>query len=324
MAVSAAAPPSEISAKNDGIENKSFDAEAAREDALRAAALETNKKMVHKYQSQFPKIPTMTSEELVERWRQIDQQEDERDDSANSDDETDVVYEPKVGPLLLIDVRSKEEQAVSMIPGALTMDDLETTKWINHYVHNIHGTVKRNPRAVPTIVCYCTIGYRSGREAQRLVDDLSSTFGIEIGTTVEIKNLDGILAYSFVRDAPPLLSCSRGNTSKAAFAGSSSDSFMTRRVHSYGKEWSAAVDPSFEVVYFDSKPKYVRHLLQTGLATALRTVQHTISATKQKVKESKVVSKIESSESSGSPKANRISATGFTTNDAVRPLPSEH
>jgi len=324
MAAPATAPPSEISATNSN-NNKSFDSEATREDELRSAALETNKIMVRKYQSQFPKIPTMTSEELVERWRQIDQQEDERDDSTNSDDETDEGhYEPTVGPLLLIDVRSKDEQAVSMIPGALTMDDLETTKWINHYVHNIHGTVKRNPRAVPTIVCYCTIGYRSGREAQWLVDDLSSTFGIEIGTTVEIKNLDGILAYSFVKDAPPLLSCSRGNTSKAAFAGSSSDSFMTRRVHSYGKMWSAAVDPSFEVVYFDSKPKYVRHLVQTGLATALRTVQHTISATKQKVKESKVVSKIDTSESSGSPKANRISVTGFTTNDAVRPQSSEH
>merc|ERR1740117_1248623 len=47
-------------------------------------ALAINKKMVKKYQSQFPEIPTMTSKELIERWKQQDREDDERDDSIAS------------------------------------------------------------------------------------------------------------------------------------------------------------------------------------------------------------------------------------------------
>ncbi|MHC4992155.1 MAG: rhodanese-like domain-containing protein [Planctomycetota bacterium] len=56
-------------------------------------------------------------------------------------------------PLLLVDVRTPEEQAVSMIPGAVTVEQLES-----------------DPGAAEgkTIVCYCTIGGRSGRYTQEL------------------------------------------------------------------------------------------------------------------------------------------------------------
>ena len=282
---------------------------------LRATRLVTNKKMVQKYHKQFPKIPTMTSGELVERWKQIDLQEDKRDDALENDDddENDDIdaVERKVGPLLLIDVRSKEERSVSMISGGLAMDELETTRWINHYVHNVDGDYNSKSKAIPTIVFYCTIGYRSGREAQRLADDLSGTYGIEIGKTVEIKNLDGILAYSFIEDAPPLMSSNKGTQC-------SSDSFMTHRIHSFGKEWSEAADPSFEVVYFKSKPTMARHLLQTGLTSAFRSVQHAISRSAAWAKENKVVSKT-LPEPVAPSCTNRICATGYTTNDAVRP-----
>lgn len=325
--------------------------EQERKQQLRKTRLATNKKMVKKYQSMYKKIPTMTSSELVERWKQIDRQEDERDDSENSKDgneddgdEDDNDYgeskssasssdSPPVGPLLLIDVRSKEERAVSMIQGAVSMDDLETTKWINRNVHNFNGVADSIYPAIPTIVCYCTIGYRSGREAQRLVDDLTATFGdVQIGTSVEILNLDGILSYSFLTDAPPLMCTSMD-------AGS--DYVMTRRVHSYGKEWSHAADPDFDVVYFDTKsPKLVKHLLQTGFTSALRSVQHKISksSAKIKAKETKVVSKIKIKTTTMSMNgseidlknlglvteqgatSNRISVTGYTTNDATATL----
>eukprot|EP00536_Pseudo-nitzschia_multiseries_P014762 jgi/Psemu1/40085/gm1.40085_g len=297
---------------------------------LRAIRKAINKKMVEKYHSQFPNVPTMTSQELVERWRKIDIQEDKRDDAQRSEDENDGdrVLGNEVGPLLLIDVRSKEERAVSMISGGLAMNELETTRWINHYVHNIDGNYRTNSDAIPTIVFYCTIGYRSGREAQRLVDDLSGTYGIEIGKTVEIKNLDGILAYSFVEDAPPLMSSNKGTQS-------SSDSFMVRRIHSFGKEWSEAADPSYEIVYFQNKAKFAGHVLQTGLTSAYRCIQHTISKSANCLKENKVfsktcvepltLSKASKSNSTGIvPASNRrISATGFTANTATRPPPPD-
>lgn len=264
--------------------------------------LTMNRKMVKKYQTQFQKIPTMTSQELVARWRQQDREEDERDASSSGSDSQDsyVHYsqhkhsqnhhqnnnaasssrqKPLVGPTLLLDVRSKKERSVSIIPGAVAMDDLETTRWMNKYVHNFDLDEHEGKVGIPTIVCYCTIGYRSGREAQRLVDDLTSTFGIEIGKQVQIYNLDGILSYSFVQDAPPLMS--------HAYSGGS-DYVMTRRIHSYGKEWSEAINPDYESVYFDSKPKLLKALLKTGSVSALRFVQHQISKSTAKVKETTV------------------------------------
>ena len=54
--------------------------------------------------------------------------------------------------LVFIDVREPEEQAVSMIPGAVTAEEFER---------------KREQFREKTLVAYCTIGYRSGRFAKR-------------------------------------------------------------------------------------------------------------------------------------------------------------
>jgi rhodanese-related sulfurtransferase len=276
---------------------------------LKLERLAINKKMVHKYQSQFPQIPTMTSEELVERWKQQDREDDVRDDysqqsqcdesdssSINSDEHASQSNSPESfikrnnkvgGPLLLLDVRSKSERTVSIIPGACTMDDLETTRWINKYVHNFEGTQLGFCGGIPTIVMYCTIGYRSGREAQRLYDDLTTTFDIDINSVnpqVEIKNLDGILAYSFVDFAPPLM--------YPATSDGGSDYHMTKRIHSFGKEWSIACNPEYDVVYFQKKSKLCKHLLQTGFVSAVRGIQHLISKSTKKVKETKVIKNV--------------------------------
>mmetsp|Transcript_26090 Transcript_26090/g.47332 ORF Transcript_26090/g.47332 Transcript_26090/m.47332 type:complete len:89 (+) Transcript_26090:2-268(+) len=57
--------------------------------------------------------------------------------------------------------------------------------------------------------------------------------------------------------------------------GSDDESFATtRRVHSYGREWSAAANPDYEVVYFDTALRRARHSVQTGLTCAFRMVQH--------------------------------------------------
>lgn len=270
-----------------------------------------NQEMVQKYHSMFPEVPTMTSEELVARWKEIDRLADERDDSQS--DESDDENENQPGPLLLIDVRSKAERQVSMIQGSLAMDDLETQWWINKYVHNFDGFHKGG---TPTIVTYCTIGYRSGREAQHLIDELTGTFGYEIGKSVEIKNLDGILAYSFVEDVPPLLRpCRKG----------SSDSLMTRRIHTYGKDWSEAVDPSFETVYFESKPQKALRHLQLSVTSAFRMLQHQIHKSTTKAKK-KVVEPVANmagtsvmggNSGSSTGKLKRISSVGYTENESM-------
>ena len=55
--------------------------------------------------------------------------------------------------VVLVDVRSPEERAVSIIPGAISTAELERN--LEQY------------RAA-TIVAYCTIGYRSGKYARKL------------------------------------------------------------------------------------------------------------------------------------------------------------
>lgn len=55
--------------------------------------------------------------------------------------------------VVLVDVRSREEQAVSMIPGAITRKEFEDS------ADEYRGT---------TVVAYCTIGYRSGRYTREL------------------------------------------------------------------------------------------------------------------------------------------------------------
>lgn len=72
---------------------------------------------------------------------------------------------------VIVDVRSPAEQAVSMIPGAITSADFEAS---------------RSDYDDKPIVCYCTIGHRSGMYTRRLQAE-----------GLDAYNLKGaILAYS--------------------------------------------------------------------------------------------------------------------------------
>jgi rhodanese-related sulfurtransferase len=87
---------------------------------------ETIEAMYRKYKRAFPDVPDVRADELV----------------AAADENT-----------VLVDVRAPAEQAVSMIPGAVTRREFE-----------------RNPAKYKgrRIVPYCTIGYRSGLYARDL------------------------------------------------------------------------------------------------------------------------------------------------------------
>lgn len=84
-------------------------------------------RMYDEYRADFPDVPEMTVAEYLAK-----------------EDAEDVV---------LVDVREPEEQAVSMIPGALTKEEFEFRK--QEYKDD-------------TVITYCTIGYRSGVYAQEL------------------------------------------------------------------------------------------------------------------------------------------------------------
>ena len=84
--------------------------------------------LYQKYHRKFPEVEGITAEELMA----------ELGEGAD---------------LVLVDVRKPEEQAVSMIPGALTQSEFEE---------------QEAALAGRTVITYCTAGYRSGLYAKRL------------------------------------------------------------------------------------------------------------------------------------------------------------
>lgn len=106
------------------------------------------KAMYRQYAWEFPTVKGITAAELQQLQRQ--------------------------GKVILVDVRSPEEIAVSYIPGAVTQAEFERN--ITQYRE-------------ATVVAYCTIGYRSGFYAQKLQQQ-----------GIEILNLEGsLLAWSHAR-----------------------------------------------------------------------------------------------------------------------------
>ena len=98
------------------------------------------KRMYESYKRSFPDVPDVSRADLLAK-----------------DDGLAVVF---------VDVRRAKEQAVSMIPGAITQKQFEaaSTRYLGRKV-----------------VAYCTIGYRSGLYAKRLRAQGWDAFNLEAG-----------------------------------------------------------------------------------------------------------------------------------------------
>ncbi|EFN53224.1 hypothetical protein CHLNCDRAFT_13814, partial [Chlorella variabilis] len=98
---------------------------------------------------------------------------------------------------VVLDVRKPEEVQVSMIPGSITVDEFEKQK----------GELKNK-----TVVCYCTVGYRSSAHAAKLK-----------AQGYDAKNLEGGIVR-WAQKRYPLIARSSGEE--------------TKRIHVYGKDWA--------------------------------------------------------------------------------------
>ena len=93
------------------------------DEGKKAAAME----MYHDYKSKaFPDAPEISAREVLDR---------------------------PLGGMIFVDVRSPEEQAISMLPGALTMESFLAAPSLF---------------SDRTVVAYCTIGWRSGKFAIKM------------------------------------------------------------------------------------------------------------------------------------------------------------
>jgi sodium/bile acid cotransporter 7 len=97
-------------------------------DAEKQARIE---ELYESYKTDFPSAPETTVETLVRE-----------------------LAEPE--PPVLVDVRTDEEQEVSVIPGALSREEFEA---------------RRDELAGREVVTYCTIGYRSGQYTEELIEE---------------------------------------------------------------------------------------------------------------------------------------------------------
>eukprot|EP00933_Yihiella_yeosuensis_P071750 TRINITY_DN79992_c0_g1_i1.p1 TRINITY_DN79992_c0_g1~~TRINITY_DN79992_c0_g1_i1.p1 ORF type:complete len:420 (-),score=42.14 TRINITY_DN79992_c0_g1_i1:458-1690(-) len=214
--------------------------------------------------------------------------------------------------VILVDVRTVEEQAVSMLPGAVTKEVFE-----RDMLQSLQGCAVESSQAnAPLVVPYCTVGYRSGLYCRELAD----THGLS-----NLRNGEGIIMWTF--DGPGLVKPLKGLSSgcapvlaqRAATTSSSAsncngsfgrdcnentaaatahnadpevlgkpnlsipacatsdawgaDTAQVREVHVYGKPWDIAAD-GYSTVYF-STVGGVRRYLQEKINLK---VCHTVAA----------------------------------------------
>lgn len=93
-----------------------------------------------------PIVPEVSVEQVREL--QTDQEAAEREAEA-------LGGKKPVPSFVVVDVRSPEEYAISIVPGAITKEQFETNP--QRFLHR-------------TVIVYCTIGYRSQRYAQKLIE----------------------------------------------------------------------------------------------------------------------------------------------------------
>ncbi|XP_078080729.1 sulfurtransferase Alvin_2599-like [Mustelus asterias] len=128
------------------------------------------------------------------------------------------------GRIVVLDVRSPGEYQISHLQGAVRVDP-ETTD-MDHLVTNL-GLEESNEST--DVVCYCTVGYRSSKVAQKLMEFLASDAGRGLRGSLKVYNLEGGLVKW-------------ANERKAIV---DSENQPTSLVHPYSVMWGKLLEPEF-------------------------------------------------------------------------------
>eukprot|EP00984_Skeletonema_dohrnii_P003118 scaffold1041_cov93-Skeletonema_dohrnii-CCMP3373.AAC.5 len=160
--------------------------------------------------------------------------------------------------VLLVDVRTDSERDVSMISGAVSLDEFKTNILPSFFES---GT---NDSALPDmIVTYCTIGFRSGMEARNLIheyptvfagwenDDNSTQEGDRTSIT-KVGNLDGIIPFANASTEYETSSNNEQSPHKIPepLIIDRQTKTATNKVHVYGPSWKIHLSPTYEAITF--------------------------------------------------------------------------
>jgi rhodanese-related sulfurtransferase len=166
--------------------------------------------------------------------------------------------------LVVVDVRTKPERRVSMIPGAIALAELKRMDFTNT------TTTTTTITPTTTIVTYCTIGYRSGIEARRLREQYPHLDG-------HIYSLDGVLAYTHTGQSLEKrreMDSTTTNQTPAAVTTTSATT-TTNQVHTFGGMWNACAHPDCDTTLYGF-PSILGRLAQVGGLVVLRSSQHAV------------------------------------------------
>lgn len=182
----------------------------------------------------FPEVSTMTVPELQRRLTE---------DAAS----------PGPANLVLVDVRDKPEQQVSVVASRQTLTRQDFDQRLSEFKQG------------PTIVCYCTVGYRSGMYAAKLLNQHG--FAQE-----KVFNLEGSILgatqHGLELQQGPCPQQPSGHP-QGPNVGADSKAAMTKKVHVWGPAFSEYAGDGYEPVVPGGKA-------QAGLlfSTAKQMVGH--------------------------------------------------
>jgi rhodanese-related sulfurtransferase len=221
------------------------------------------------YQKRFP-VPSLTSGDLLNRTMMMDENDNNH--------------------YILLDVRTSAERKVSILPGALSLQEFKQYYDFKNIqrrpAKEISDTSSNSSH--PVVVAYCTVGYRSGLEATRLQDRYPALRG-------KIYNLDGIVAYTHaLTDRKSMCHGDNANSlsdgDPCSFDAKDKITWdqqqlvdpvtgqPTDRVHTFGPMWDYAAQ-GYRTTHF-SLPVLLVRFLQVGGLVMVRTIQRAIHCTR--------------------------------------------
>lgn len=200
--------------------------------------------MSQKYHSMFPQVVPLTSQTLI-------------NDTISKATEDTPQWNIDGQHVLLVDVRSQPERKVSMISGAISLNEFKT-KVLPNLID------KASDDAPSNIVLYCTIGYRSGMEGQKLMNEYPYLFreyddsgqsetnnnlSDEQRCKMRIRNMDGIVPFANALESANMFTV-QSNLETSNFLIDPSTKQSTNRVHVYGSSWKHCLNERYDPVTF--------------------------------------------------------------------------
>jgi rhodanese-related sulfurtransferase len=194
-----------------------------------------------KYHAMFPKVSSLSSQTLINGTL-----------SLNKCADYTKTPDWHVGgrKALLVDVRSTPERKVSMISGAISLQEFKKDVLPNLIDADFDADAT-------DFVFYCTIGYRSGMEIQKLLDEYPILFGTDNTeqsetncwnrgqSKIQLRNLDGVLNFANVLR-------SESSEDMSGLLIDPSTNQPATKIHVYGPSWKHCLCQKYDPVVFSN------------------------------------------------------------------------